>query len=160
MRKKLTAAISMPTRPFWGLLNSSRNAFMAEKRGTLIPQENITRYVPLNAQIHHCAEKILAEKAYSRNIYAYTPFLGLAEQQAYYAVELRANYPDYIKNKTISTDKQKSAAPPTSAHRAKHVLEGLGLGVGMFIVQQIPLLLMRMDYSAYAMEPDAVLHLR
>ena len=34
----------------------------------------------------------LAEKAYSRNIYAYTPFLGLAEQQAYYAVEREVPY--------------------------------------------------------------------
>ncbi len=34
----------------------------------------------------------LAEKAYSRNIYAYTPFLGLAEQQAYYAVEREVSY--------------------------------------------------------------------
>ena len=34
----------------------------------------------------------LAEKAYSRGIYAYTPFLGLAEQQAYYAVEREVSY--------------------------------------------------------------------
>lgn len=34
----------------------------------------------------------LAEKAYSRNIYTYTPFLGLAEQQAYYAVEREVSY--------------------------------------------------------------------
>lgn len=40
--------------------------------------------------------------------------------------------------------------------RARQVLEGMGLGICMFIVQQIPLLLMKMDYSAYAMEPDAV----
>lgn len=39
---------------------------------------------------------------------------------------------------------------------AGQVREGIGLGIGMFIVQQIPLLLMKMDYSAYAMEPDAV----
>lgn len=40
--------------------------------------------------------------------------------------------------------------------RVRDIFEGLGLGVCMFIVQQIPLLLMRMDYSAYAMAPDAV----
>lgn len=40
--------------------------------------------------------------------------------------------------------------------RARHVLEGLGLGICMFIVQQIPLLLMKVDYSLYAMAPDAV----
>ncbi|MCI9395811.1 MAG: hypothetical protein HFI55_02700 [Lachnospiraceae bacterium] len=34
----------------------------------------------------------LADKAYSRNIYTYTPFLGLAEQQAYYAVEREVSY--------------------------------------------------------------------
>ena len=34
----------------------------------------------------------LAGKAYSRNIYTYTPFLGLAEQQAYYAVEREVSY--------------------------------------------------------------------
>lgn len=34
----------------------------------------------------------LAEKAYNRNIYTYTPFLGLAEQQAYYAVEREVSY--------------------------------------------------------------------
>lgn len=38
---------------------------------------------------------------------------------------------------------------------ARHVFEGLGLGICMFIVQQIPLLIMRIDYSAYAMAPDA-----
>lgn len=38
--------------------------------------------------------------------------------------------------------------------RKRHVFEGLGLGICMFIVQQIPLLLMKMDYSAYAMETD------
>lgn len=38
----------------------------------------------------------------------------------------------------------------------RQVLEGLCLGAGMFAVQQIPLLLMKMDYSAYAMAPDAV----
>ena len=37
---------------------------------------------------------------------------------------------------------------------ARQVLEGLGLGILMFIVQQIPLLLMKMDYSLYAMAPD------
>lgn len=31
---------------------------------------------------------------------------------------------------------------------------GLFLGLGMFALQQIPLLLMRIDYSVYAMEPD------
>lgn len=34
----------------------------------------------------------LAQKAYSRNIYTYTPFLGLAEQQAFYAVEREVSY--------------------------------------------------------------------
>lgn len=34
----------------------------------------------------------LADKAYSRNIYTYTPFLGLAEQQAFYAVEREVAY--------------------------------------------------------------------
>ncbi len=34
----------------------------------------------------------LADKAYSRSIYTYTPFLGLAEQQAYYAVEREVSY--------------------------------------------------------------------
>ena len=34
----------------------------------------------------------LADKAYSRNIYTYTSFLGLAEQQAYYAVEREVSY--------------------------------------------------------------------
>lgn len=34
----------------------------------------------------------LADKAYSRNIYTYTPFLGLAEQQAYYGVERQVSY--------------------------------------------------------------------
>lgn len=34
----------------------------------------------------------LADKAYSRNIYTYTSFLGLAEQQAYYAVEREVAY--------------------------------------------------------------------
>lgn len=34
----------------------------------------------------------LADKAYSRNIYTYTPFLGLAEQQAFYAVEREVSY--------------------------------------------------------------------
>lgn len=39
---------------------------------------------------------------------------------------------------------------------ARHIWEGIGLGICMFIVQQIPLLLMKMDYSAYAMAPDPV----
>ncbi|MCM1266278.1 MAG: YlmH/Sll1252 family protein [Bacteroidales bacterium] len=34
----------------------------------------------------------LADKAYTRNCYTYTPFLGLAEQQAYYAVERETAY--------------------------------------------------------------------
>lgn len=34
----------------------------------------------------------LADKAYSRNIYTYTPFLGLAEQQAFYAVKNEVAY--------------------------------------------------------------------
>ena len=34
----------------------------------------------------------LADKAYSRNIYTYTPFLGLAEQQVFYAVEREVSY--------------------------------------------------------------------
>lgn len=34
----------------------------------------------------------LAEKSYSRGIYTYTPFLSLAEQQAFYAVEKEAAY--------------------------------------------------------------------
>ncbi len=34
----------------------------------------------------------LADKAYSRNIYTYTPFLGLAEQQAVYAVEREVSH--------------------------------------------------------------------
>lgn len=34
----------------------------------------------------------LADKAYSRNIYTYTPFLGLAEQQAFYAAEREVSY--------------------------------------------------------------------
>lgn len=34
----------------------------------------------------------LADKAYARNIYTYTPFLGLAEQQAFYAVEREVSY--------------------------------------------------------------------
>ncbi len=56
----------------------------------------------------------------------------------------------------LKVEKQPISSVGLKPIRAKHVLEGLGLGVGMFIVQQIPLLLMRMDYSAYAMEPDAV----
>lgn len=38
----------------------------------------------------------LADKAYSRNIYTYTPFLGLAEQQAFYAVEREVSYAGII----------------------------------------------------------------
>ena len=34
----------------------------------------------------------LADKSYTRSIYTYTPFLGLAEQQAYYAVEREVSY--------------------------------------------------------------------
>lgn len=34
----------------------------------------------------------LADKAYTQNRYTYTPFLGLAEQQAYYAVEREVAY--------------------------------------------------------------------
>ena len=34
----------------------------------------------------------LAEKSYSRGIYTYTPFLSLAEQQAFYAVEKEVSY--------------------------------------------------------------------
>ncbi len=34
----------------------------------------------------------LADKAYSRNIYTYTPFLGLAQQQAFHAVEREVSY--------------------------------------------------------------------
>ncbi len=34
----------------------------------------------------------LADKAYSQNRYTYTPFLGLAEQQAFYAVEREVSY--------------------------------------------------------------------
>ncbi len=34
----------------------------------------------------------LADKAYTQNRYTYTPFLGLAEQQAYYAVEREVSY--------------------------------------------------------------------
>lgn len=39
---------------------------------------------------------------------------------------------------------------------ARQILEGLGLGIVMFIVQQIPLLLMGFDYSVFAMAPDGV----
>lgn len=34
----------------------------------------------------------LADTAYTQNRYTYTPFLGLAEQQAYYAVEREVSY--------------------------------------------------------------------
>lgn len=37
----------------------------------------------------------LADKAYSRNIYTYTPFLGLVEQQAFFAVEREVSYAGY-----------------------------------------------------------------
>lgn len=37
---------------------------------------------------------------------------------------------------------------------AQDIPAGLLLGLCMFIVQQIPLLLMKMDYSVYAMQPD------
>lgn len=42
--------------------------------------------------------------------------------------------------------------------RARHVFEGMGLGICMFIVQQIPLLLMKMDlrgnqYPAFLSDP-------
>ncbi len=56
----------------------------------------------------------------------------------------------------LKVEKQPLSLVGLKPIRAKHVLEGLGLGIGMFIVQQIPLLLMKMDYSAYAMAPDAV----
>ncbi len=56
----------------------------------------------------------------------------------------------------LKVEKQPLSLVGLKPIRAMHVLEGLGLGIGMFIVQQIPLLLMKMDYSAYAMAPDAV----
>lgn len=36
------------------------------------------------------------------------------------------------------------------------IAKGLILGICMFIAQQIPLLILKMDYSAYAMAPDPV----
>lgn len=36
----------------------------------------------------------------------------------------------------------------------KNIFEGLGLGIVMFIVQQIPLLIMGIDYSVFSMKPD------
>lgn len=36
----------------------------------------------------------------------------------------------------------------------KHIFEGLGLGIVMFIAQQIPLLIIGMDYSSFSMKPD------
>lgn len=36
----------------------------------------------------------------------------------------------------------------------KNIFEGLGLGLVMFIAQQIPLLIMGMDYSLFSMKPD------
>lgn len=36
----------------------------------------------------------------------------------------------------------------------KNIFEGLGLGVVMFIAQQIPLLIMGIDYSVFSMKPD------
>ena len=38
--------------------------------------------------------------------------------------------------------------------RFADVVKGLLLGICMFIAQQIPLLILKMDYSAYAMAPD------
>lgn len=37
---------------------------------------------------------------------------------------------------------------------SKNIFEGLGLGIVMFIAQQIPLLIMGMDYSLFSMKPD------
>lgn len=56
----------------------------------------------------------------------------------------------------LRVEKQPLSSAGLKSIRARHVLEGMCLGAGMFIVQQIPLLLMKMDYSAYAMAPDAV----
>ncbi len=36
------------------------------------------------------------------------------------------------------------------------IAKGLVLGICMFIAQQIPLLILKMDYSAYAMAPDPI----
>lgn len=38
--------------------------------------------------------------------------------------------------------------------KPQNILEGLGLGIVMFIVQQIPLLMIGMDYSLLSMEPN------
>ena len=38
--------------------------------------------------------------------------------------------------------------------RLQDIPTGLLLGFGMFLIQQIPLLLMKIDYSVYAMQPD------
>lgn len=38
--------------------------------------------------------------------------------------------------------------------RFTDIVKGLLLGICMFIAQQIPLLILKMDYSAYAMAPD------
>lgn len=40
--------------------------------------------------------------------------------------------------------------------RLSDIAKGLILGICMFIAQQIPLLILKMDYSAYAMAPDPV----
>lgn len=40
--------------------------------------------------------------------------------------------------------------------RPSDIIKGLLLGICMFIAQQIPLLILKMDYSAYAMAPDPV----
>ena len=39
--------------------------------------------------------------------------------------------------------------------KPRNILEGLGLGILMFIVQQIPLLIIGMDYSLLSMAPNA-----
>lgn len=56
----------------------------------------------------------------------------------------------------LKVEKQPLSLVGLKSIRARNVLEGVCLGAGMFIVQQIPLLLMKMDYSAFAMAPDAV----
>ncbi len=45
-------------------------------------------------ELHQLKNRLieLADKAYTQNRYTYTPFLGLAEQQAYYAVEREVVY--------------------------------------------------------------------
>ncbi|MCH5248658.1 MAG: hypothetical protein J1E98_01930 [Lachnospiraceae bacterium] len=40
----------------------------------------------------------LADKSYTRGIYTYTPFLGLSEQQVFYAVEREVSYAGYSMN--------------------------------------------------------------